>query len=169
MKMSSTNKTANLGLNQWEASDAVQMADFNADNAKLDDIVGKLKASRLETVLIKDIRENSGVTDINVDLSGVNFNDYLMILIACPKTAASNVYANEVVSDNSTWMFAIADKSYHIGFPLKNSTMYAKFISVSDSNVETQRFYIEYSKLRNLLIRGVGSHTDTRIQIWGLK
>lgn len=34
--MSSTNKTANLQLNQWVGTDPVLMADFNADNAKID-------------------------------------------------------------------------------------------------------------------------------------
>ena len=31
-----SNKTTNLGLNQWEAEDAVLREDFNADNAKID-------------------------------------------------------------------------------------------------------------------------------------
>ena len=34
--MSSTNKTANYQLNQWVGSDPVLMADFNADNQKID-------------------------------------------------------------------------------------------------------------------------------------
>ena len=34
--MSSTNKTANLQLNQWVGTDPVLMSDFNADNAKID-------------------------------------------------------------------------------------------------------------------------------------
>ena len=34
--MSSTNKTAHYQLNQWIGTDPVLMADFNADNAKID-------------------------------------------------------------------------------------------------------------------------------------
>ena len=34
--MSSTNKTANLQLNQWVGTDPVLMSDFNADNQKID-------------------------------------------------------------------------------------------------------------------------------------
>lgn len=34
--MASTNKTENIGLNQWVASDPVLREDFNADNAKID-------------------------------------------------------------------------------------------------------------------------------------
>ena len=38
--MSSTNKTANLQLNQWIGTDPVLMADFNADNQKIDAALG---------------------------------------------------------------------------------------------------------------------------------
>lgn len=37
--MASTNKTANLNLNQWSLSDKPEMADFNADNTKIDTVV----------------------------------------------------------------------------------------------------------------------------------
>ena len=37
--MSSTNKTANYQLNQWVGTDPVLMADFNADNAKIDQAI----------------------------------------------------------------------------------------------------------------------------------
>lgn len=38
--MSSTNKTEELGLNQWIGSDIPKMDDFNSDNAKIDKTVG---------------------------------------------------------------------------------------------------------------------------------
>lgn len=38
--MPSTNKTANLSLNQWAESDRPMRNDFNSDNAKLDSVVG---------------------------------------------------------------------------------------------------------------------------------
>jgi len=38
--MSSTAKTPILGLNQWEASDAPQRVDFNADNLRIDTAMG---------------------------------------------------------------------------------------------------------------------------------
>ena len=43
--MASTNKTANLHLNQWEATDPVMREDFNADNAKLDAAFAELAAT----------------------------------------------------------------------------------------------------------------------------
>ena len=32
----STNKTTNFGLSQWQSTDPIRVADFNADNQKLD-------------------------------------------------------------------------------------------------------------------------------------
>ena len=43
--MPSTNKTATLGLNQWIKTDGVCMADFNADNEKVDAAIAEAKAS----------------------------------------------------------------------------------------------------------------------------
>jgi len=48
-----TNQTEHLKLCQWEADDEVLRADFNADNAKIDEAVAALKASveeKLEAV-----------------------------------------------------------------------------------------------------------------------
>ena len=40
--MASTNKTPQLGLNQWEPGDSVLREDFNGDNAKLEAAVGPM-------------------------------------------------------------------------------------------------------------------------------
>lgn len=42
--MSSTNKTAHIQLNQWVGTDPVLMADFNADNEKIDEAVKSVQA-----------------------------------------------------------------------------------------------------------------------------
>ena len=43
----STNHTPNYDLSQWEATDPVLRADFNADNAKLDAALAELQANQL--------------------------------------------------------------------------------------------------------------------------
>lgn len=57
--MASTNKTTNLGLNQWLSSDAPKMADFNADNATIDSVIGKLNSLNTtdKTNLVNAINE----------------------------------------------------------------------------------------------------------------
>jgi hypothetical protein len=47
--MASTNKTANLDLNQWSLSDKPEMADFNADNTKIDTAVSAHLAENVLT------------------------------------------------------------------------------------------------------------------------
>lgn len=45
-----TNQTQNYALNQWELSDSVVMADFNADNQKVDAALATLN-SRIDTAV----------------------------------------------------------------------------------------------------------------------
>ncbi len=44
--MASTNMTEHLKLNQWIGSDKPKMADFNADNRKVDQAVGSHTADQ---------------------------------------------------------------------------------------------------------------------------
>lgn len=46
--MASSNKTENYSLNQWVGTDPVLMADFNADNVKIDEALLGLKNSALK-------------------------------------------------------------------------------------------------------------------------
>lgn len=46
--MPSTNKTATLGLNQWIKTDGVCMADFNADNVKVEAAIAAVTAARVQ-------------------------------------------------------------------------------------------------------------------------
>ena len=52
--MSSTNKTTNLNLNQWEGTDRSQRTDFNEDNKKIDAWAGEVNSQLNER--IKDLR-----------------------------------------------------------------------------------------------------------------
>lgn len=45
--MASSNKTSNYQLNQWISTDQVRMADFNADNQKIDAALNTLAAGQL--------------------------------------------------------------------------------------------------------------------------
>ncbi|MDR2931792.1 MAG: hypothetical protein LBV27_01665 [Oscillospiraceae bacterium] len=46
---SSTGKTQNYKLDQWQAGDKPGMADFNYDNFEIDKALGQLNASRVTT------------------------------------------------------------------------------------------------------------------------
>ncbi|MEG0778947.1 MAG: hypothetical protein RSG55_08870, partial [Oscillospiraceae bacterium] len=53
--MASTNKTANLGLNQWVESDPFLREDANADNSRIDAAIGGLERRKAEFVKIKTL------------------------------------------------------------------------------------------------------------------
>ena len=48
--MASTSKTANLDLNQWSLNDKPEMADFNADNTKIDTVVSAHLAESVQSI-----------------------------------------------------------------------------------------------------------------------
>jgi len=70
--MSSTNKTANIGLPQWVKSDALEMTDFNGAFAKIDEAFVKLPRQKLGYAEVKE----EGLNLIEFDLSGVDTDQF---------------------------------------------------------------------------------------------
>ena len=69
--MASTNKTANIHLNQWAASDPVLREDFNADNAAID--------AAFDNILVRKLAEyttTQAAQVVEFDLSGIDPDDY---------------------------------------------------------------------------------------------
>jgi len=80
--MSSTNKTANLGLNLWAAGDVEQAADLNADNNKIDAAIGNLRAGGgSPLVKIADVSFSPPASPYVLDLSGINVDDFCELII----------------------------------------------------------------------------------------
>jgi hypothetical protein len=75
--LSSSNKTPNLALNQWQRSDPVVMDDFNADNAKLDAALGGMAVDRLLTVVT-----SAAANQVDLDLSGLDLTKYAQLHLA---------------------------------------------------------------------------------------
>ena len=47
-------KTENYQLNQWEATDKISRADFNADNAKIEAVLGELMRAECISINTSD-------------------------------------------------------------------------------------------------------------------
>ncbi|NLH00495.1 MAG: hypothetical protein GX488_01105 [Clostridiales bacterium] len=91
--MASTNKTANLGLNQWVLSDPVLMEDFNADNLKIDAAV-----SANPYVKLLSITTTADAQQVDLDVSLVDFSRYSIIQVitdasVTPVNKASYIFA----------------------------------------------------------------------------
>lgn len=92
--MASTNKTANLQLNQWVLTDPLLMEDMNEDNRKLDAAVGSSPYVKL-----MDVTSAANAQQIDLDLSGIDFSKYAKVEIFAynlkftPFNTASFLYA----------------------------------------------------------------------------
>ena len=92
--MASTNKTTNLGLNQWVAADMVKREDFNADNLSIDNAFSKIPITLLSNYTLY-----SATTFISLDLSKVDLSKYRFLLIAADgKVAGSGFTDSEAVN-----------------------------------------------------------------------
>lgn len=74
--MASTNKTANLQLNQWVLTDPLLMEDMNEDNRKLDAAVGASPYVKL-----MDITSAENAQQIDLDFSGIDLTKYAMVQV----------------------------------------------------------------------------------------
>ena len=85
--MASTNKTTNLGLNQWVLSDPFLMEDMNADNQKIDEAVCANPYEKLISVIT-----TANALQVDFDLSDIDLTKYAALKIeacfACTPTGA---------------------------------------------------------------------------------
>ncbi len=78
--MPSTNKTANLELNQWIGTDKPKMADFNADNSLIDAAIGDLQSdmqdaeATLGNFYTKQESDNRFANSVKKTSSGATIN-----------------------------------------------------------------------------------------------
>lgn len=103
--MASTNKTANLHLNQWVATDPVLREDFNADNAAVDTAFGNILFRK-----IREIRLAQNAMAFEIDLSDIDLDDYaeLQLRITLDTAEDNNadedtcIYFNSTAEDDDT-------------------------------------------------------------------
>jgi len=158
--MSSTNKTANLGLNQWVASDAVEMADFNLDNQLIEAAMGR----RLEWELVRDVTPEKSVNSIYMDLSDLDFNNYLMLAISFDSTPGITCHLNKT----TTSMGIVVDGSVILHFPLRDASR--RICSCIVTSNSSPLLNEKYSEMKGLTFTGGSTITKTaKIRIWGVK
>ncbi len=91
----SSGKTETLGLNRWQLSDAFLMEEMNADNQKIDAGFKDLNVRKMELVDLKQIKTTmGGVTQIDVDVSDIDFTKYQYVFLDVNVTQASYVRVN---------------------------------------------------------------------------
>jgi len=73
--MASTNKTANLGLSQWEQTDPFSREDLNSDMRKIDESVSRFKLFDI-TVTVETM-----TATIQLDLDGLDLSEFALLEI----------------------------------------------------------------------------------------
>jgi len=163
--MASTNKTENLGLNQWAASDAVEMEDFNADNSRLDAALGSWPG----LVLLRDIQPQSADTRmITVDVSDINFGDYAMIILSFPVLVESGSFINSATTN----IGATASGGTLLAFPMRQANKKVCFFGFSGITSTVFSPNYSFAEIYSFLFYAKSNATfgtDNRIQIWGVK
>ena len=105
-------KTTNYQLNQWAKSDRLRMDDFNANNAKIEAALkSQTEALAAETaareaansyVKLVDVSPEVGSTQMDIDVSGINLDDYQKLIIypqfICGSNSAEGMQINGISS-----------------------------------------------------------------------
>lgn len=109
-------QTSNYQLNQWEGTDRILRADFNADNAKIDAAIAELReelAAQIEAVrvqveptLLLEFTVTEAAKHVYVDMSGIQWNQWREVYVEAELTADCNdllrtatIYANTAAND----------------------------------------------------------------------
>lgn len=83
----STNHTANYSLSQWEPTDQVLRADFNADNAKIDEAL--FRADRRGLQVIKEIVTTEDTKDLIVRFPEIDWKEWNTVRVLIYSTIKS--------------------------------------------------------------------------------
>ena len=135
--MASTNKTANLDLNQWSLSDKPEMADFNADNLKIDtELSAHMAESALDDVhgLTKMVITES-VTNGNV--RHIKFGDGTLICYnSTPNAILSNTSSRDI-----TFPVPFIDTNYIVIPSQRNMNVNNAILSFNPLTSSTARIH----------------------------
>lgn len=83
-----------MGLNQWVLSDPFLMDDVNEDNRRIDEELGRLSAKSCIEKLKTITTTASNVTQIDIDVSDINFNDWQYVFLDAVTVQSCNIRAN---------------------------------------------------------------------------
>jgi len=106
--ISSTNKTANIGLNQWESTDSVLREDFNADNQNLDTAINAIPYAKLF-----DITTTANTQQVDIDVSGIDLSQYtrLEFHLEINSSHTSDSYALFRINNSTSGYYAQSSPS----------------------------------------------------------
>jgi len=178
--LASTNKTENLKLSQWEATDALSHEDLNRDHQIIDETVGR----KSEFVLIKDVTmDAAGKSKLDVDVSDIDFTDWQYIFVdvvyisrPC-KVMLNNesnwCYCGDLNSTGTgTGLWANAESGTRMVFMPCKADNGVTILSTTSSRICFGYGPLTYSAIKavNFFLNSDYTFADTaEFKIWGIK
>jgi len=173
INLASTNKTANLGLSQWEASDAFTREDLNADFGKIDG------AAFYMPVKLADRTADAQTQSITFDLSDKNLDQFDEIEFYADLKREKNMRINGVETSSYS-NYTVASNFHGVG---NNMMLYPGISRMSITKKQLVcspcHDYVTYTmdrtvfpSLRTFEIYGNESNplsAGDRISIWGVR
>lgn len=166
--MASVNKTANLGLSQWEAGEGFFREDLNADFAKIDEALGSMGVGFIKPELLLEVQlpaaSNSSIQPIYLDQVDLTAYKAIIWTVEQVKTCVMRF-------DNENVYMKCGKGSVFLTFPL-GMDLPAYFISLNNESVTVYGLEQTFSKLTRALIETEGGNRfdiPTRMKIWGIK
>ena len=102
--MSSTGKTENLKLSQWELSDPFLMEDMNGDFRKIDEAIGVVPMVKL-----MDVKLSQSASTVELDLQHFDLTDIIELLVYFPSKRGADMCVNnftgklQYCNSNGNW------------------------------------------------------------------
>jgi len=170
--MASTNKTANLGLSQWEATDAFSREDLNSDFKAVDKALGG------QMVKLADITLEADSISVTVDLSDIDLAGFVELHVFMPEKV--NIKPNDFSGTyqyyaSGSWSSGTIDPISYSGHCTVRNIYGLDGTKGSTLIVDNFIYYAAASdigKLRKLTITKMNNHSISageRVLVLGLK
>jgi len=170
--MASTNKTTNLGLSQWEGTDAFTREDLNADLGKIDTALAYLPVKLLDVTLTEATQL------VQLDLSDIDIDQYQeLILYYNYNQEYICMRANGV--SNNVYLFTNSDGSNYENYMIlqpglsRMSITKGKYVNCNETQVRINTLSrTHFPRLNTLEIYGIDGgpllEAGDRFSIWGV-
>ena len=181
--MSSTNKTPNLGLCQWEATDPFLREDMNGDFAKIDEAIGRLNDA-IESLSHRELFSvtiEEPTVAVFLDLSEYDTDEFAELLLFFAFKDGSKYMRANGVSDAKYVHIYSSGSSNAEKIPISSSSssrinLYPThfFYYTPTSGIYGYRMpRADFPKLQSLEIYGSSTKSNfsvgDRITVWGVR
>ena len=185
-------KTTNYQLNQWDATDRILREDFNADNAKIDAAIAAVREA-VPYRLIRCVTTSAAADQIDMDVSGIDFTQYLKIevffhspdytgaLTLRVNNISTNSYTYNEISGNQgsssmyntqlAYLFGNGEGYWQFAAPVKKQKVFCICSTYNSMSIigYQQMAPCTWGELKTLNFIGAAMPAETKIYVCGVR